>query len=142
MKAIRAFHFMQFAVVSAIAIGCTSETASAQAPAYKFRLPYEAHWGMVTLPAGNYSVTIDGIGTSARIHIHSGAKTLADIAAQSYDLKSSEKFAVTVVRSSSGNFVRDVTVPELGEVFHFPVKTKGRSSQEELAHLPSANGTK
>lgn len=142
MKQIQAFRFAQVALASALAICCTTATASAQQSSYKFSLPYEAHWGLATLPAGTYSVAVEGLGTTARIHIYRGSQTVADIGSQSYDSKPSAKCKLTVVRSSAGNFVRDVTVPEIGEVFHFNVKTRGPSTEEELAHVPFTNGTK
>lgn len=147
MKRIRKFNFVQLtfaqlAVATAIAICCTPGTANAQARSYQFNLPYEAHWGLATLPAGNYSVRIEGVGTNAKIRVQHGSDTVAIIATQNYDRQPSNKFLLTVVRSSAGNFVRDVTVPEIDEVFHFTVKTTGPVKQEELAHARLMNGTK
>jgi hypothetical protein len=142
MKRIGTFRFVQFALASAVAICCMTGTASAQAVSYKFSLPYEAHWGLATLPAGDYWLTVEGIGRDARIHISRGNEAVAFVAVQNFDMKASKRCLLTVVRSSTGNFVRDVTVPEIGEVFHFQVKTHGPSTEEELAHVRSTNGTK
>jgi hypothetical protein len=142
MKRIGTFKFVQFALVSAVAICSMTGTASAQVLSYKFSLPYAAHWGLAALPAGNYSLTVEGIGTSARLRIRRGIETVAYIAGQNYDNKESDRCQVTVVRSDAGNFVRDVTIPGIGEVFHFKVKTRGASTEEQLAQAPAASGTK
>jgi hypothetical protein len=142
MKRIGTFKFVQFALVSALAICSLTGTASAQVLAYKFSLPYAAHWGLATLPAGNYALAVEGIGTSARLRISRGSETVAYIAGQNFDNKESDRCRVTVVRSDAGNFVRDVTIPGIGEVFHFKVKTRGTPTEEQLAQAPAASGTK
>jgi hypothetical protein len=142
MKRIGTFGLLQVVVASAVAICSMTGTVNAQVISYKFTLPYKAHWGLATLPAGNYSLKVEGIGTSARLRVIRGSETVAYIPGQDYDNKQSDRCLLTVVRSRAGNFVRDVTIPEIGEVFHFKVKTRGRSSEERLARAASTDGTK
>jgi len=130
-------------LTSAVAICCMTGSATAQTVSYKLSLPYEAQWGLATLPAGDYSLIVEGVGASAMIRINRGSEAVAYMAVHNYDSKASGNCLLTVVRSGAGNFVRDMTVPEIGEVFHFDVKTRRLSKREELAHIPAAaNGTK
>ena len=142
MKRIGAFRFMQFALASAAAALFLTGTASAQTASYRFSLPYEAHWGLATLPAGDYSLSVEGIGAAAMIRVNRGSEAVAYMVVQNYDNKTSKRCALTVVRNGEGNFVRDLTVPQIGEVFHFGISTHGLSKEEELARVPASNGTK
>lgn len=60
--------------MTVIVVFCALAGAANGDPTYsgKFTLPYEVHWGRATLPAGNYSMTMEGLKPAAKIHSANG----------------------------------------------------------------------
>lgn len=54
-------------VLVALATCGLAATASAQSFTGRFKLPYEAHWGAATLPAGEYTITVDSFRTATLV---------------------------------------------------------------------------
>jgi hypothetical protein len=142
MKTTRSFTLLNLAIGSLLVICFNSGLASAQTMAGKFTLPYEAHWGLATLPAGTYSFAVEGIGREARVRVLRGAETVAYMLNQGFDTTPSRSISLTVARSSAGNFVRDLSLPEIGQVFHYATPKAGRVSEREIARIPASHGTK
>jgi hypothetical protein len=143
MKTIRNFALPKFAVAALLAFGLNTGIASAQIQTGTFSLPFEAHWGLATLAAGDYSFTVEGIGREAKIHIFHGAETVAYMLNQGYENRQCEKVVLTVVRTSTGNFVRDLALPGLEQVLHFSAPKPERGAVEQVvARLPSAHGSR
>ncbi|HEY6291229.1 MAG TPA: hypothetical protein VI455_06645 [Terriglobia bacterium] len=118
--------------------------ASAQEAAGKFTLPFEAHWGLATLPAGEYSFNLDRTGVGVTLQLFHGTKTVAFVINQSYSDTQSGACALTVVRNSAGNTVRDLSLPELGVVLHYaPPKPKSRAAagEREIAQVIPVTAT-
>lgn len=105
--------------------------ASAQTAAGKFTLPYEARWGLATLPPGDYSFKLDQAQSFGRLQLCRGGKNVAMIRAQSYSTESSGSSALTVVRASAGNTVSDLSLPDIGVVLHYAPHKSGRASAEQ-----------
>jgi hypothetical protein len=98
----------------------------------KFTLPFEARWDRAVLPAGDYSFTLDSVEPFARIQLYRGTKAVALIQSGAYDEVSSGASALTVVSDSAGNTVRDLSLPEIGMVFHYaPHKSRQASAAAE-----------
>lgn len=139
MKSIRSFTLLNLAMGSLLAICLNSGLASAQITAGKFTLPFEAHWGLSTLPAGTYSFAVEGIGREAKVRVLHGAETVAYMLNQGFDATPSRSISLTIARNSAGKFVRDLSLPEIGQVFHFaPPKGEGGSTvgEQEIARIP------
>jgi hypothetical protein len=112
--------------------------ASAQTAGGRFTLPFEAHWGPATLPAGDYSFTLDKLGPGSIVQLSRGTKTVALVMSPSYSMESSGPTALTVVRNSAGNTVRDLRLPEFGVVLHYAPHKPGRASaaaEREIAQM-------
>jgi hypothetical protein len=106
--------------------------ASAQGYSGKFTLPFEARWGLVTLPAGDYNLTMDTVNGPARIKISRGTKGVAFILSQAWSPASAGRDELTIVRNSNGNTVRDLNLPEMGVALHYtPHKAKSGSTAAE-----------
>jgi|SRR5579863_4419649 len=145
MKSIRSFTLLNLAIGSLLAICFNSGLASAQTMAGKFTLPYEAHWGLATLPAGTYSFTVEGIGREAKVRVLHGAETVAYMLNQGFDKTPSRSISLTIARNNSGKFVRDLSLPEIGQVFHFapPKGERGSTVRDrEIARIPVAPAEK
>lgn len=102
--------------------------ASAQTAQGSFTLPFEARWGTATLPPGDYSFKLDKAQSAGSLQLFRGKDSVALIHSQSYSLESSGRSALTVVRSESGNTVRDLNLPEIGVVLHYAPHKPARSS--------------
>jgi len=50
---------------------------------------------------------------------------------QSYDTTPSRAISLTVVSTSAGYFVSDLSLPRIGQVFHFAAPKNGRSDAGE-----------
>jgi len=96
----------------------------------KFTLPYEVHWNHTVLPAGEYSIQLDVMGTPAVLYststgkaVNTGTPTLAD----------GDKGAARVTITVRGNErrVRSVNLPEIGKSLIFEPLTQ--TEREMLA---------
>ena len=133
MKSIRSFTLLNLAVGSLLAICFNSGLASAQTLEGSFTLPFEAHWGLATLPAGDYSFKVDGVGRDAKVRVFRGDDTVVSLVNQGFDTAQSHDVSLTVVQNSAGNFVRDLSLPVIGQVFHYATRKAGRGSEQEIA---------
>ena len=50
-----------------LAICAFTATANAQSVTGRFTLPYEVHWGTATLPAGEYTITMDSLDSATLV---------------------------------------------------------------------------
>jgi hypothetical protein len=139
MKSIRSFTLLNLAMGSLLAICFNSGQAGAQTMAGKFTLPFEAHWGVATLPAGTYSFTVEGIGREAEVRVLHGSQTVAYMLNQGFDTTPSRSISLTIARNHAGKFVRDLSLPEIGQIFHFAPPKGERGStggEQEIARIP------
>src|ERR1700739_3972527 len=51
-----------------LAMCASAAAANAQSVTGKLTLPYEVHWGTATLPAGEYTITMDSIDSATLVH--------------------------------------------------------------------------
>ena len=139
MKSMRGFRLVQFALLALLAAYCDSGVAKAQVMAGKFTLPFEARWGVATLPPGDYTFSLDNPGTASRLVLFRGRKGVAQILNQSYDTTApTGRSRLTVIRNSAGNTVRDLRLPELGMILHYAphqAKPKGAAGEREIAEV-------
>lgn len=145
MKSIRSFTLLNLAMGSLLAICFNSGLASAQTMAGRFTLPFEAQWGAATLPAGTYSFTVEGIGREAKVRVLHGAETVAYMLNQGFDMTPSRSVSLTIARNNEGKFVRDLSLPEIGQIFHFapPKAERGSTAgEQEIARIPVAPAKK
>jgi hypothetical protein len=142
MKTIWNFALPKLAVATLLAIGLSTGVANAQIQTGKFSLPYEAHWGLAMLPAGNYTFTVEGIGRDAKIHIFHGAETVAYMLNLGYENRPCEKVVLTIVRTSAGNYVRDLALPGIQQVLHYSAPKPESGERQELARARASQGTK
>ncbi len=117
-------------------------SAGAQSAIYagKFTLPFEARWGLATLPAGDYEFTMAS-NSPPTIEVFRGTRAVAQIcASQGSSRVQAGRAALTVVRTSNGNTVRDLSLPDLGMELHYAPHRPGRRSaaaEREIAQVVS-----
>jgi len=128
MKWIRSSTLLRYLGLALLAACFNAGNSSAQAFQGKFTLPFEARWGQATLPAGDYSFTLDGVGPMCMLHLYRGRNGVGMILAQAYDKAHSGRAKLTVVRGTA----RSLSLPEIGVVFQYaPQHRKYLTAPEE-----------
>ena len=117
MKSIRSFTLSS--LVLALLASCLG-AASAKAQEFngKFTLPFEARWGVATLPAGSYSFTVDQTMSGGSLVVV-GEKVRAIIRGQGHNPKMGESSAL-ILRSEKGVYtVRELRMADIGVVLYY-----------------------
>jgi len=128
MNAIRRFTLLRFLGLALLATCFNAGLASAQVYQGKFTLPFQARWGQATLPAGDYSFTLDSVRTSCTLRLYRGKNGVAMILAQAQDKNNTGRAELTVEQGT----VRAFTIPEVGRVFQYaPHRSKHLTATEE-----------
>jgi hypothetical protein len=142
MNGIRVSSLIRFSGLALLAACFVAGHANAQVFQGKFTLPFSARWGKATLPAGDYSFTLDSVGTTCMLRVYRGRNGVGMIPAQSYDMSNSGHAELTVEEGT----VRTLRLPELGIILQYaPQQPKHITAPEErqLAQLvPVAAGGK
>ena len=137
MKSMRNFTLLKLAMGSLLAICFNAGFANAQTVAGKFTLPFEAHWGQATLPAGDYSFWMEK-GPVAKIQLFQRNKGVAFVVDRGYDTETSAGPSLTVVRYGAAYFVSDLNLPGIGKVLHYAPNKSARTSaagERQIAQL-------
>jgi len=124
MVSLRRFGILSLSI---LALALTAQSASAQSVEGKFTLTHEVFWGGTTLPAGDYSFTIDGTNGSDMLALQSGKRTVALIMAASHEEQSAGNSALVIEQGS----VRELRVPEAGYSLFYPASKGTHGSMEE-----------
>jgi aspartate oxidase len=117
--------------------------ASAQGPAYKgqFTLPFAAQWGAATLPAGDYTFTLNSTNMPDTITIEQGQRYVALVMAQDAPASDASKASELIVTRSGGHArIRVLHLAALGTDLLYAVpKAEGRevaSAPELIQRVP------
>jgi hypothetical protein len=117
MKPIQRCIFSSLALV--LLASCFVGPANAQENVWKFRLPFETHWGLASLHAGEYSFRLDSPARTGLMHLYCGKKAVALIMAQVYDQKAPERSELLITRTHGISVVREMRLRDAGLVFYY-----------------------
>ena len=130
MKSIRV-QLLSSLTLALLGVCLSAGPANAQGFTGKFTLPFEARWGMATLPAGDYSFTVDA-KPGGLLQVFRGTRTVALVYAQGWDQKSSGRNALMVVKEGGASIVREVILRDIALVLYYaPHQVDRGSAQEE-----------
>jgi len=115
MNWIRISTLLRFLGLVSLAVCFNVGHASAQMFQGKFTLPFEARWGQATLPAGEYTFSVDGMGPNCTLHLSRGTQNVAMIVASGQYESYSGPAELSVVRGT----VRALSLPEIGMVYQY-----------------------
>jgi len=147
MKSVRNFTMMGcLAVVAALNAGL----ASAQNVRGNFTLPFEARWGLATLPAGDYSFNLAHATVDGTLQLYRGTKAVALIRCQGYneikDRTGSSAVIVTREKGGSSPAVTALRLAPAGMVFsyatHQPKHGEAPREREIAQTIPVVTGSK
>ena len=130
MKSIR------FTLLSSLALALLGPcfgtgTAYAQGLTGKFTLPFAAHWGQATLPAGDYAFKL-AHAPQGVLNLYRDSKPVALIYAQSFAEKKSGREVLLVSQVNDTPTIREMALPSAGMVFYYaPAKAKRGTALEE-----------
>jgi hypothetical protein len=126
MNGTRISSLIRFAGLALLAACFVAGHANAQDFSGKFTLPFEARWGQATLPAGDYSLTVNSLNTICTVY--RGQNAVAMIPAQSTDKTYSGHAALSVEQGT----VRSLRLPDLGIILQYsPQQPKHRTAPQE-----------
>ena len=136
-KNVAASAAVRVVAVALLALCLNCSPASAQ-DAGKFTLPYEAHWGRMTLPAGEYSFRLNSEHLASILTVYRGASTVGMIIAQTFHYKAFAQSGLLVMRGPSGNTIRELRLAPTKMVFVYGGSTPKQDpapEQNEVAQL-------
>ena len=132
MKTNRKLSIVSLLALGVLAAGFNPKPASAQEFEGKFTLPSEVRWGLATLPAGQYSFTMDRANPVGLVRVYHGPRPVALILPQSFRDPNSERSAIVVV----AGIVRKLSLPQIGLDLTFAAHKPAHCAapqEEELA---------
>jgi hypothetical protein len=131
MKTNQKSTILRLLVLGVLAAGLSAKPASAQAFQGKFTLSSETRWGQATLPAGDYSFTLDRDYPGSRVTIVRGKQTVAIILSPAVNSIKSGRSEI-VLESGA---VREVSLPQIGVSLHYPMPNSGHRSAPQEPQL-------
>jgi hypothetical protein len=134
MKANKKFTVLRLLVLGMMVAGFSAKPASAQAFQGKFTLASTTHWGVATLPAGDYSFTLDHDYPGSVVAVMRGTQTIARIQTPGINYINSGRSEIV---AESGT-VREVNLPTIGVSLHYPTSNPGHRAaprEPQLAQI-------
>jgi len=116
METNRKVWVIRLLVLGALVVGLNAKPASAQVLRGKFTLPSEVRWGFATLPAGDYSFTLDKGTVDSRVTITRGARFVARILTNGIDEATSDRSEMILQDGA----VRELSLPQIGLTLFYP----------------------
>lgn len=135
MNNARSFTLVRLVFLALLAASLSAGLASAQNYKGQFTLPFEARWGVATLPPGDYSFRLDTAVAPYMAHIQREGQTVAMIMANggSSDSSPSERSQLIVVRHGKQGTIRALQLAEAGRAFFYTVP---KAERQLLAQAP------
>jgi hypothetical protein len=105
--------------VAVLLVGASATMANAQEIKGSFTLPFEAHWGNVTLAPGDYTIALDP-GVRSYVTVSQGTRGIGFVMTSgiSDDTKSGGS-AMVAVATSAGYSIATLHLQEQGVTLHF-----------------------
>jgi hypothetical protein len=134
MKSQNNFPAIQFAMFGLVASLLLVGVALA-APIYRgsFTLPYDARWGQATLPAGDYMIRFEDVGSRAFLVVKE-TKSGRDVAflapVATNETTSTGQSALLVTNQGNQRVIHSLRLAELGEVFVYDSKAASEDVRE------------
>ena len=118
--------------VAALALGALVTSGKAQ-NAYqgKFTLPFETHWGGVTLPAGDYTFTLASAISPYTLYIYGQAGNAIIMASEADKKVVSGHAQLNLVDIADVQNVETFEAPELGLIFTYWTPTQKHLGRKE-----------
>ena len=134
MKTNQKLSIVSLLALGVLAAGFNAKPASAQELEGKFTLPSEVHWGLATLPAGDYSFKLDAANPKGLVGVCRGLQTVAFVSPLGYGDSESKRSVIVV----EAGIVRKLSLPQIGRDLSFAAHKpahRAAPQEEELAQI-------
>ena len=134
MKTNQKLSIVSLLALGVLAAGLSAKPASGQELQGKFTLPSATRWGIATLPAGDYSFTLDKSRAYGMIAVYRGQRTVAFVMPQATCDRTSDSSKMVLV----GGAVRELTLPQIGVTLSFSdhnLRQRRAPKETELAQM-------
>jgi hypothetical protein len=136
MNSTRSSILVKVLSLGVLVAGINATLANAQEIKGKFTMPFEAHWGGITLPPGDYTITLD-LAARSTVEVMQGRRGLGFVlrSGVSEDKKSGPS-AMLAIPTQGGYRITTLHLEELGVTLYF---APPKSERVELAQTPALN---
>jgi len=128
MKTNQKFTVLGVLVLGVLLAGINAKAAGEPALQGKFSLPSAIRWGQATLPAGDYSFTLDHAYPGSVVAVFRGTKCVARIQTPGIDYIKSGRSEMVM----EGGIVREVSLPQIGVMLHYPAPNRRHRAPQEM----------
>jgi hypothetical protein len=139
MKTNHKFTVLRLLVLGVLVAGFSAKPANAQAFQGKFTLPSATRWGQATLPAGDYSFTLNHAYAEHVVTVIRGTHPVALIVARFISNTTSGRSEMVLENGK----VRKLSLPQIGMTFEYPASNprhRAAPREPQLAQvIPVAN---
>jgi hypothetical protein len=140
MKMIGKFAGLRAVLLMAVALTLSASHAAAESLLQgRFKLPTEAHWGLTVLPAGEYSFTVESVGSFPMVAVRSiDGKCAGMFQAQSISqAKDSGQPVLTLTREGGEMFVSSLAIGEMQVVLEYRIPKVAEAPAMGMSTQPS-----
>jgi hypothetical protein len=127
----RSFKLVAPLGLALLAVCFTANFASAQALEGKFTLPSATRWGRATLPAGDYSFTLDKDYLGSVVTVLRGTQRVALIPTAAISIIKSGRSEMLLENGT----VREVSLPQIGVSLHYPLSHQAAPQEPQAAQV-------
>jgi hypothetical protein len=112
---------LRLLVLGVLVAGFNAKAADVPALQGKFTLPSVTHWGQATLPAGDYSFTLDKDYPGSAVTIFQGTRCVAHIQTPGLNYIKAGHSEIVM----EGGTVREMNLPQIGVSLHYLAPNSG-----------------
>jgi hypothetical protein len=112
-----------------LAMCASAGAANAQSVTGRFTLPYEVHWGTATLPAGEYTITMDSLHSATLVQSANSQSFFTRMPKIDDSMKRPTSLVITSFQGERR--VRSLNLPQYGRSLIYEPLTK--AEREQLA---------
>jgi hypothetical protein len=131
MKTNRLFTVLRLLALGVLVGSFNAKAASAPAFQGKFTLLAAVRWGQATLPAGNYSLTLDHAYPGGVVTVLRGTKIVARVQSVGTSFTKSGRSEIIM----AGGAVSEIRLPTIGVTFDFPSHNPHHMTAPEESEL-------
>lgn len=131
METNRKLSVVRLLVLGALVAGFNAKPASAQIFQGKFSLPFTARWGLATLPAGDYSLTLDKDTMDGKVAVYRGTHCVALIPTSAVNYTTSDRSKIVLEDGS----VRQLSLSQIGVMLKYPAPNPRHRPAPEAAQV-------
>jgi len=131
METNRKLTVVRLLVLGVLVAAFNAKPASAQIVRGKFTLPFTARWSLATLPAGDYSFTLDKSSADGMVTVNRGKRTMAMIPTTAINYSTSGGSELVLEEGA----VRELRLPGIGLTFAYPAHNPRNQAAPEVAQV-------